>query len=69
MLKMSEKKKNALLSYMLIDTENSASLLLANSLNYEIFQTWNFYSIDPKINPNHNVYFENLLIVDFTHIM
>ena len=55
------KEKNALLSYMLIDTENSASLLLANSLNYEIFQTWNFYSIEPKINSNHNVYFEKSL--------
>jgi GNAT superfamily N-acetyltransferase len=55
------REKNALLSYMLIDTENSASLSLANSLNYEIFQTWNFYSIDPKINPNHNVYFEKSL--------
>jgi hypothetical protein len=50
-----------LLSYMLIDSENSASLLLANSLNYGILQTWNFYSLDPKINPNHNVYFEKSL--------
>ena len=55
------KKKKLFLSYMLIDTENSASLLLADSLNYEIFQTWNFYSIEPKINPNHNVYFERSL--------
>jgi len=55
------REKNALLSYMLIDTANLASLSLANSLNYEIFQTWNFYSIDPKINPNHNVCFEKSL--------
>ena len=52
------KEKNVLLSYMLIDTKNSASLSMANSLNYSIFQTWNFYSLDPKINPDYNVYFE-----------
>ena len=55
------KEKNVSFSYMLIDVENSISLSMANSLNYDIFQTWNFYSIDPKINPNHNVYFEKSL--------
>ncbi len=51
-------KKNLSFSYMLIDTENSISISMANSLNYEIFQTWNFYSMEPKINLNHNATFE-----------
>jgi len=55
------KEKNISFSYMLIDTENSISLSMANSLNYNIFQTWNYYSLDPKINPNHNVSFEESL--------
>jgi GNAT superfamily N-acetyltransferase len=55
------KEKNISFSYMLIDTENSISLSLANSLNYDIFQTWNFYSLDPKINSNYNVSFETSL--------
>ena len=52
------KQKDLSISYMLIDTENSTSLSMANSLNYHIYQTWNFYSLDPKINSNHNVTFE-----------
>ena len=55
------KEKKALISYMLIDAKNSTSLLMANSLNYDVYQTWNFYSLDPKINPNHNVCFERSL--------
>jgi len=55
------KEKNLSTSYMLIDTENSVSLSMANSLNYEIFQTWNFYSLEPKINLNHKVAFEKSL--------
>jgi len=55
------KEKNLSYSFMLIDTENSVSLLMANSLNYAVFQTWNFYSIEPKINLNHNVVFEKSL--------
>lgn len=55
------KEKNLSYSYMLIDTENSISLSMANSLNYAIFQTWNFYSIEPKVNLNHNVVFEKSL--------
>ncbi len=50
--------KNLSFSYMLIDTENSISISMANSLGYQIFETWNFYSIEPKINPNHHVSFE-----------
>ena len=55
------KEKNLSTSYMLIDTENLTSLSMANSLNYEIFQTWNFYSLEPKINLNHKVTFEKSL--------
>jgi len=55
------KEKNASFSYMLIDTENHMSLSMANSLNYDIFQTWNFYSLAPKTNSNHNVSFEKSL--------
>jgi len=54
-------EKNALFSYMLIDTENSASLQMANSLKYAIFQTWNFYSLCPKLNSNYDITFEKSL--------
>ena len=55
------KERNILSSYMLIDVENLPSLLMANSLNYDVFQTWHFYSLEPKFNPNSDVYFENSL--------
>jgi len=51
-------EKNLSFSYMLIDTENTISISMAQSLNYEIFQTWNFYTIEPRNNPNHNVTFD-----------
>jgi len=51
------KEKNISFSYMLIDTQNTDSLSMANSLNYDIFQTWNFYSLDPKTNSNYIVDF------------
>jgi hypothetical protein len=51
-------EKNLSFSYMLIDTENSISISMAQSLNYEIFETWNFYTIEPKNNPNHNITFD-----------
>ncbi len=51
-------EKNLSFSFMLIDTENPISISMALSLNYEIFQTWNFYTLIPKNNPNHNVTFE-----------
>ena len=55
------KKKNLSHSYMLIDVENIQSLALANSLGYEIYQTWKFYSILPKINLNYDVSYEKSL--------
>jgi len=54
-------EKNISFSYMLIDTQNTKSLSMAYSLNYDIFQTWNFYSLDPKINSNYLVDFEKSL--------
>ncbi len=55
------KEKNTSFSFMLIDTENTSSLSMANSLDYDIFQTWNFYSLIPKRNSNYNIYFEKSL--------
>ena len=54
-------EKGISFSYMLIDTENISSLSMANSLNYDIFQTWNFYSLIPKKNSNYDVSFEKFL--------
>ena len=51
------KKTNALFSYMLIDTENIPSISMANSLNYELFEIWKFYSLIPKINSHHKIEF------------
>jgi GNAT superfamily N-acetyltransferase len=52
------KEKHFLFSYMLIDTQNTESLSMANSLHYDVFQTWNFYSLTPKINSNYIVAFD-----------
>lgn len=49
------KEKQMILSYMLIDVENFSSLEMAKNLNYKIYETWNFYSILPKITYVHNV--------------
>ena len=61
------KKKNASISYMLIDIQNFSSLEMANSLDYKIFQTWNFYSLSPKRNPNHKIQFVKSLDPKFYH--
>ncbi len=54
-------KKNIPFSYMLIDTENTLSISMANSLDYDVFQTWNFYSLMPKQNSNYDISFEKSL--------
>jgi GNAT superfamily N-acetyltransferase len=41
------KKKNCKVSKMLIAENNKNSLHLANSLNYQIEDIWNFYSVTP----------------------
>ncbi|WP_428326369.1 GNAT family N-acetyltransferase [Nitrosopumilus sp.] len=55
------KKDNVLFSFMLIDAENSVSLSMAKSLEYTIFQTWKFYSLEPEKNSNFNIIFANSL--------
>lgn len=54
------KQNNVKNSYMLIDVENSASLLMAKKSRYKIFQTWNFYSIEPNQNKNYKINFESI---------
>lgn len=54
------KERQIFLSLMLIDTENTSSLSMAKSLNYQIFQTWNFYSILPQINNDNKIQFGNV---------
>jgi len=62
------KEKHLSFSFMLIDTENLSSLLMAKNLNYEIFQTWNFYSFLPQINNNHKIQFaKNLNQTKISH--
>lgn len=55
------KKKDFVFSYMLIDTKNSSSILMAKSLNYDVSQTWNFYSLLPKKTFNFHTCFEKNL--------
>ncbi|AJM91925.1 GNAT family N-acetyltransferase [Nitrosopumilus piranensis] len=55
------KQNNFLLSLMLIDTENLISLSMAKSLQYKIYQTWNFYSLEPKKNSNFDIIFAKSL--------
>jgi hypothetical protein len=54
-------QKQIPISLMLIDTENSLSLLMAQNIGYKINQTWNFYSLLPKENNSHEVIFENII--------
>ena len=58
------KNNNASFSYMLVDTENKKSIFLANSLNYKIFQIWNYYSLIPKKNSNFKIEFEKSVSSD-----
>ena len=51
------KKNQKSFSYMLIDTENKNSISMANSLNYDTFETWNYYSLNPKKNSNFKIEF------------
>lgn len=52
------KEKQIPFSFMLIDTENLSSLSMAKNLDYSIFQTWNFYTLIPKINDVYEIKFE-----------
>ena len=55
------RKKSIPSSHMLIDTENTPSLLLTSSLGYGVFQTWNFYSLKSGTNSNYDIHFEKSL--------
>ena len=61
------KEKQISFSFMLIDNENSLSLSMAKNLNYQIFQTWNFYSLLPHVNNNHKIQFGNFINYPETH--
>ena len=61
------KEKQISFSFMLIDNENSLSLSMAKNLNYQIFQTWNFYSLLPQVNNNHKIQFGNFINYPETH--
>ena len=54
-------QKDIQLSFMLIDIENSSSLLMAISLDYSISQTWNFYSLLPQKNITDEIFFGNII--------
>ena len=54
-------KNGALFSFMLIDVENSISLSMTQSLKYDILETWRFYSLEPKKNPNFDIVFAKSL--------
>ncbi|TAK21158.1 MAG: GNAT family N-acetyltransferase, partial [Nitrosarchaeum sp.] len=60
-------EKQIFSSFMLIDTKNLPSLSMAKSLNYKIFQTWNFYSIYPHLNNSYKIQFGNVLNSMVTH--
>lgn len=42
------KQNGCTISFMLIESTNIKSLELAHKLNYENFETWNFYYLEPK---------------------
>ena len=62
------KEKQICFSYMLIDSNNEPSLSMAKVLNYNIFQTWNFYTLTPKkTNKNHISICHDILENQITH--
>ena len=61
-------RKNICISLMLIDTQNSPSLYLAQKSGYIVSQTWNFYSLLPKKKKSENISFEKIIKEnDFPH--
>ncbi len=55
------KINNINFALMLIDAENSSSLSMAKNLNYQIVETWKFYSLTSKLTKNPIVKFDNIL--------
>ena len=66
-IEMLAQEKQIFSSFMLIDAKNLPSLSMAKNLNYEIFQTWNFYSISPHFNNSNKIQFGNILNSTATH--
>ena len=61
-------KKQIPASLMLIDAENSSSLLMAKNLGYVINQTWNFYTLLTQKNDSHEVSFGKIISSnEFSH--
>ncbi len=54
-------KKQIPNSFMLIEAENKPSLLMAQNLDYQINQTWNFFSLLPEKNMCEKVSFGNII--------
>jgi N-acetylglutamate synthase-like GNAT family acetyltransferase len=54
-------QKQIPISLMLIDTENSSSLLMAQNLGYKINQTWKFYSLLPQENNFHEISYGKII--------
>ena len=54
-------QKQIPISLMLIDSKNSASILMAQSLGYQKNQTWKFYSLLPQENNSHEISYGNLI--------
>jgi len=54
-------QKQIPISLMLIDTENTPSLLMAQNLGYKINQTWKFYSLSPRENPSYEISYEKII--------
>ena len=61
------KQKNISFSYMLIETKNNLSLLMAKSLSYKIFECWNFYTLMPKKNISDKIQFAKDPSLNFSH--
>ena len=55
------RQKGTTTAHMLIEAENTVSLSMADSLNYSIFQTWKYHTLDSKANTHHRVTFESTL--------
>ena len=61
-------QKQIPISLMLIDTENSPSLSLAQNLGYKINQTWKFYSLLSQENTSHEIsYGQPIQNNEFSH--
>jgi len=63
-------QKQIHVSFMLIDVQNTLSLLMAQNLDYKIYQTWRFYSLLPQKNTNYRISFGNIIKEnEFSHFV